>query len=72
MGSRTQQRVFGTGPRHPATFQARAKGSARHGSALPEHRQQTSWFQDPAESILHRPQTSGQKKGVHPGRERLD
>jgi hypothetical protein len=36
------------------TFPARGKGSARRSSALPEHRQQTSWFQDPAECILHR------------------
>ena len=39
---------------HPATFPARGKGSARTRSALPEHRQQTSWFRDPAKCILHR------------------
>jgi hypothetical protein len=40
-----------------------------------EHPQQTSWFLDPAESILHRAQTSGhfpgQTIGVCPARERL-
>jgi hypothetical protein len=45
---------FCTGPRHPTTFLAREKGSAWHGSTLPEHRQQTSSFRDHTESILHR------------------
>ena len=44
---------FCKGPRHPATFPARGKGSAWCRSALPEHQLQTSCFQDPSESILH-------------------
>jgi hypothetical protein len=36
------------------TFPARGKESAWHRSALPEHWQEISWFQDPTECILHR------------------
>jgi hypothetical protein len=63
------------GPRHLATFLARGYGSSQAGSAWPEHRLQTSWFQDSSESILHRPQTSGhfpcQRIGVCPAWERF-
>jgi hypothetical protein len=56
-------------------FHGQGRGSARPGRALPEHWQQTSWFWDPAETILHRPQTSGQfpgqRKGVCPAHERF-
>jgi hypothetical protein len=46
--------VFYTGPRFPPTSQARGKGSAWPGSSMPEHRQQTSCFQDSSESIVQR------------------
>jgi hypothetical protein len=42
------------GSRHPATFLARGQGSTQPGRPLPQNLREPSWFQDSAESSLHR------------------